>query len=98
YKVTHETDSLRALEIFRSRSGEFDLVITDYTMPNLTGMDLVEEVRRIRYDIPIILCTGFSEKITAEGAVDLGVELVMKPFGITQLAELVRQVLDVRQG
>ena len=93
YNVTPETDSLRALEIFRSRPGEFDLIITDYTMPNLTGIDLSKEIRRIQPDIPIILCTGFSEKVTEKGAIDLGVELAMKPFGMKQIAELVRKVL-----
>jgi CheY-like chemotaxis protein len=93
YDVTPETDSLRALEIFRSRPGEFDLIITDYTMPNLTGIDLSKEIRLIQPDIPIILCTGFSEKVTEKGAMDLGVELAMKPFGMKQIAELVRKVL-----
>ena len=66
YKVTPETNSLRALEIFRFGPGEFDLVITDYTMPKLTGIDLFKEIRQIRPDIPIILCTGFSEKATGD--------------------------------
>ncbi len=98
YDVTPETDSLRALEIFRSRSGEFDLIITDYTMPNLTGTDLSKEIRRIQPDMPIILCTGFSEKVTEKGAMDLGVELAMKPFGMKQIAELVRKVLPARDA
>jgi PAS domain S-box-containing protein len=93
YKVTPETDSLRALEIFRSTPGEFDLVITDFTMPKLTGKDLSKEIHRIRPDIPIILCTGFSEKLTVEMAGDLGVELMMKPLSMKQIAELVRKVL-----
>ena len=66
-----ETDSLRAIEVFSARPDKFDLIITDYTMPNLTGMDLLEEVRRIRPDIPIILCTGFSERITPDSAKEL---------------------------
>src|SRR5208337_3690842 len=93
YEVTHETDSRRALEIFRLRPGEFDLVITDYTMPELTGTDLSKEIRMVQPDIPIILCTGFSEKVTEQGALDLGVELVMKPLSMKQIAELVRKVL-----
>jgi PAS domain S-box-containing protein len=95
YKVTPETNSLLALEIFRSRSQAFDLVITDHTMPNLTGTDLVKEIRRIRPDVPIILCTGFSEEVTKETAAGLCIELLMKPFGIKQLAELIRKVLGV---
>ena len=66
YKVTCQTDSVSALEIFRSSPDEFDLVITDYTMPKLTGLDFAREVRRIRPDMPILLCTGFSEKITPD--------------------------------
>ncbi len=93
YDVTPETDSLRALEIFRSRPEEFDLVVTDYTMPKLTGTDLSSAIRQIRADIPIILCTGFSEKVTEEGAMDLGMELVMKPFSMKQIAESVRKAL-----
>jgi PAS domain S-box-containing protein len=98
YDVTPVTDSLRALEIFRSRPGEFDLIITDYTMPNLTGIDLSKEIRRIEPDIPIILCTGFSEKVTEKGAMELGVELAMKPFSMKQIAELVRKVLPARDA
>ena len=98
YKVTPETNSLRALEIFRSRPGEFDLVVTDYTMPKLTGTELCKEIRRIRSDIPIILCTGFSEKATATVAGDLGVEFVMKPFSMKQIAELVRKVLGAQES
>jgi PAS domain S-box-containing protein len=96
YDVTSATNSLRALEIFRSRPGEFDLIITDYTMPNLTGIDLSKEIRLIQPDIPIILCTGFSEKVTEKSAMDLGVELAMKPFGMKQIAELVRKVLPAQ--
>jgi CheY-like chemotaxis protein len=98
YEVTPETDSLRALEIFRSMPGEFDLIITDYTMPNMTGADLSREIRQIQPDIPIILCTGFSEKVNEESAVDLGVGLVMKPFSMKQIAELVRKVLRARES
>ena len=94
YKVTPETSSVQALEIFRSRPAEFDLIITDYTMPGLTGIDLSNAARRVQTDIPIILATGFSEKVTEETAVDLGLELIGKPFGMKQIAELVRKVLD----
>jgi two-component system cell cycle sensor histidine kinase/response regulator CckA len=93
YWVTPETNSLRALEIFRSRPGDFGLIITDYTMPKLSGADLSKEIRQIRPDIPIILCTGFSEKVTPTVAMDLGMEFVMKPFSMKQIAELVRKVL-----
>jgi PAS domain S-box-containing protein len=98
YTVIPETNSLRALEIFRARPGEIDLIITDYTMPKLTGTDLSKEIRQIRPEIPIILCTGFSEKVTESVAIDLGVELVMKPYPVKQIAELVRKVLRVQES
>jgi PAS domain S-box-containing protein len=93
YKVTSETNSLRALEIFHSGPDEFDLIVTDHTMPKMSGIDLSKEIRQMRPDIPIILCTGFSEKVTMAIAVDLGVEFLMKPFSMKQIAELVRKVL-----
>jgi PAS domain S-box-containing protein len=98
YKLTAGTDSLRALEVFSARADEFDLIITDYTMPNMTGMDLAKEVRRIRPDIPILICTGFSEKITPESARELGIELLMKPYSIRQISRAVRKILDARKG
>jgi PAS domain S-box-containing protein len=98
YKVTPETDSLHALEVFRSRPGEFDLIITDYTMPTLTGTDLYREIRRIRSDMPIILCTGYSEKVMDEGALDPGVELLRKPFGMKQIAGLIRDIHNRRSA
>ncbi len=97
YMVTAETDSLRALRVFSARPYEFDLIITDYTMPNLTGMDLAREVRRLRPDIPILLCTGFSEKITPDSVKELGIELLMKPYGMRQISEAVRKILDARK-
>jgi len=98
YKVTSQTDSVKALEIFRSNPDEFDLVMTDYTMPNLTGMDLAMEVLRIRPDMPIMLCTGFSEKITTDSVKGLGMKLLMKPYGMRQISEAVRKILDAQKG
>jgi PAS domain S-box-containing protein len=98
YKVTSQTDSVKALEIFRSSPDEFDLVITDYTMPKLTGLDFAREVFRIRPDMPIMLCTGFSEKITPDSVKELGVGLLMKPYGMRQISEAIRKILDARKG
>ena len=98
YKVTGQTDSVTALEVFRVSPDEFDLIITDYTMPNLTGMDLAKEVRRIRPDIRIMLCTGFSEKITPDHMKELGVGLLMKPYGMREISEAIRKTLDARKG
>ena len=72
YEVAGETNSLHALEIFRSKPGEFDLIVTDYTMPGLNGTDLAKEIRRVRPDIPVILSTGFSEKLTDDCVTNLG--------------------------
>jgi CheY-like chemotaxis protein len=98
YRVTSQTDSVSALEVFRSNPHEFDLVITDYTMPKLTGFDLAREVLRIRPDIPVLLCTGFSEKITPEHVKELGMGLLMKPYGVKQISDEVRKILDAQKG
>ncbi|HBD07553.1 MAG TPA: hypothetical protein DCZ69_04775, partial [Syntrophobacteraceae bacterium] len=76
---------------------QFDLVITDMTMPQMTGIDLSSALMDFRPDIPIILCTGFSEKVTEENTKSLGIrELIMKPFAIDAVARTVRRVLDER--
>jgi PAS domain S-box-containing protein len=95
YQVTARTSSIEALKLFRSRFDEFDLVITDQTMPKMTGADLAEKIIRIRPDIPIILCTGSSELISKEKAERMGVQgFVMKPVVIREMARTVRKVLD----
>jgi len=95
YTVTTRTSSTEALELFKAQSGNFDLVITDLTMPNLTGDELAKQLIAIRPDIPIILCTGFSTRITENSAKEIGIRaLVMKPILMHQIAETIRQVLD----
>jgi|GEM_PF-2541258 len=95
YQVTRKTNSQEALELFRAAPGDFDLVVTDQTMPGLTGADLSGEILKIRPDIPIILCTGFSAQISPEKAKALGVRrLVMKPLVAREIAEIIRVVLD----
>ncbi len=97
YRVTAKTESPEALEVFRLAPETFDLVITDMTMPNLTGADLSREILRIRPDIPILLCTGYSEMISEEEAEKMGLRaFVMKPLVLRELAEMVRGVLDNR--
>jgi len=98
YKLTSQTDSVNALEIFRLAPDEFDLVITDYTMPELTGLDFAREIRLIRPDMPIMLCTGFSEKITPDSVKELRMELLMKPYGMSEISEAARKILDARKG
>jgi PAS domain S-box-containing protein len=97
YDVTTRTDSLEALEVFRSQPDAFDLVITDQRMPVMTGIELAEKLMHIRSDIPIILCTGFSEVVDGKVAKAMGIrEFMMKPFPARQLAETIRRVLGER--
>jgi signal transduction histidine kinase/CheY-like chemotaxis protein len=95
YTVEVQTSSLEALTVFRQDPERFDLVITDQTMPGLTGEALSRELLRIRPELPIILCTGFSHIMTAEKAKALGIQAyLMKPLAIRDLAPIVRHVLD----
>lgn len=101
YHVTMRTSSLGALETFQNQPGEFDLIVTDQTMPGMTGVDLARRMMQIRPDIPVILCTGYSAIITEEQAKSMGIrEFVFKPVAQKDLACLVRKVLDgsVRMG
>jgi two-component system cell cycle sensor histidine kinase/response regulator CckA len=94
YEVVTQTSSTEALALFRADPEAFDLVITDQTMPSMTGEALTHEIRRLRSDIPIILCTGFSHTMTGEKARALGIgAYLMKPLAIRDLALAVRQVL-----
>jgi len=78
---------------------KFDLVITDMTMPNMSGDKLASELVKIRSDIPILLCTGFSEKIPEEKAKSIGIKgFLMKPIVRKDLSKKIREVLDNRQG
>ena len=95
YDVVGRTSSVEALELFRRQPDGFDLVITDQTMPHMTGADFAEALLRIRPDLPIILCTGFSEVITEEEAKAIGIrEFVMKPMAAGEIAQIIRRVLD----
>ena len=95
YTVTIRTSSLEALELFKQKPTEFDLVITDMTMPNMTGESLAAEMMKIRPNLPIIICTGYSNKMSEERAAEIGISAFsMKPFTITDIAQTVRKVLD----
>jgi len=97
YYVSGETRSLEALDLFRTQPQQFDLVITDEVMPVMTGSNLAQELLKIRLYLPIILCTGYSEAISADKVRKIGIrELMMKPFGIREIAQTMRKVLDVR--
>jgi CheY-like chemotaxis protein len=95
YQVVIETDPARALALFKKEKDAFDLVITDKTMPNMTGFDLVCGIKSIRADIPIILCSGFQDKEDAERLAAFGIDhFITKPISSDALAETLREVLD----
>ncbi|MBN1103634.1 MAG: PAS domain S-box protein [Deltaproteobacteria bacterium] len=95
YEVFSTTSSVEALRLFREQPDRFDLVITDLTMPHMTGDRLARRMLRIRPDIPIILCTGYSEILTEDKAREMGIqEFVMKPLIRNDLALNIRKVLD----
>jgi PAS domain S-box-containing protein len=97
YEVTTCGTAIVALELFRSDPSAFDLVVTDMTMPIMTGDRMAVEMMSIRPDIPVIICTGFNELLTKERAQALGIRaLLMKPFLKNEAAQLVREVLDQR--
>jgi len=95
YHVTVRTNSLDAMELFRSEPDAFDLVITDFTMRHKTGVDLAKEMLKILPDIPIVLCTGYSEMISEDTAKEMGIRaFVMKPLGRQNIARVIRKVLN----
>jgi two-component system cell cycle sensor histidine kinase/response regulator CckA len=99
YTVTACRSSFEALELFRAKPHDFDLVLTDMTMPRMTGDKLAAELVKIRPDIAVILCTGYNKKITDEGIAEAGIKAVsMKPLVMSKLATIVRNVLDDTAG
>ena len=95
YKVVSTTNCLEALSVYREDPHRFDLVITDLTMPQMTGLDLAEKILSIRPDIPIVLCTGYNETFTLEDIKRRGLkDLIVKPIALKSLALRVRRVLD----
>ena len=95
YRVTTALNASQALKIFEKYQDSLDLVITDQTMPGLTGIELAKRMLSVRKDLPIILCTGYSEAVSPEKAKSVGIsEFVMKPVAKREVAETVRRVLD----
>ncbi len=94
YTVTTATNSLEALELFQAQPDSFDLVLTDQTMPWLTGTELAAKINGLRPELPVIICSGYSSGFDGEVAKSPGVRAyAMKPFGKEELGRLVRQVL-----
>jgi CheY-like chemotaxis protein len=97
YTVTSQTNPMTALDLFRHRPDDYDIVITDMTMPKMNGHQLAVEILHLRPDIPVILCTGFSKLVTDETALQLGVKaFAYKPIVKKELARTVRDALDGR--
>ncbi len=95
YVVATKTSCLEALELFRVHPDYFDLVITDYTMPHMNGVDLAREMRRIQPNIRIILCSGWRQRLGHERTQEAGVRaFLMKPLELRSAAEIIRCVLD----
>lgn len=96
YRVTATTSSLAALEMVREAPHAFNLVITDQTMPGLTGIELARQLIKIRADLPIILCTGYSSIIATEDAKLCGIsEVCMKPLSMIELSQIVRKCFNM---
>ncbi len=95
YKVTMRVSSLEAFEAFRNLHDQIDLVITDLTMPHLTGLELLAKVRQINNEIPVIITTGFSEQLDSDKSSAIGVDgYLTKPVLMEDLGHSVRSVLD----
>ena len=97
YRVVAETDPVKAVERFRNEGESFDLVITDKTMPHMTGFDVAREISQINPHISIILSSGFQEKGDTEKFTALGIKkMISKPIRISTLSQIIREILDER--
>jgi two-component system, cell cycle sensor histidine kinase and response regulator CckA len=95
YHVTPFQDPLKALQAFRERPADFDLVITDLTMPKMKGTRLAQHMLHLKPEIPIILCTGYGDEVTHEQIEEIGIrELLLKPILRQHLAFAIRNALE----
>ena len=95
YSVQTCSNGQEALRLFREAPGSYDLVVTDMAMPGMSGKELSRELLALRPEIPIILCTGYSEVINGESARENGIrEFLQKPVSMTQLSACIRNILD----
>jgi DNA-binding NtrC family response regulator len=95
YNVVARTSSIEALELFKVKPHAFDMLITDLTMLNMTGEKLVQELIKIRAEIPTILCTGHSQQLTEKKAQKIGIKAVLlKPIVMGDLAATIRKIFD----
>jgi len=97
YQVTFTTSSVHALEIFKKKHADFDLIITDQTMPELSGTEMIKKIFQIRPDIPVVLCTGYSEQVNKESALEMGCALYMnKPIKLHTLLHALHDILQIK--
>jgi len=95
YEVVATDSSVEALALFKDGPEDFDLVLTDMTMPGMTGLELSKQLIEIRADIPIVLCTGFNAEMTTETIKDIGIqEMIMKPMLVSELAKVVGKAMN----
>ena len=98
YDVVTRTSSIDALETFQEKPDEFDLIITDQIMPNMTGTQLAENILAVRPDIPVILCSGFPENVSSEELKQIGIkEFITKPVSRQQISEIVHKLLEKKE-
>ena len=95
YHVGAFNDSREALAVFQENPDDFDLVATDYTMPKMTGTQLAGEIKRIRPQIPIVLITGFSDRVNPKNLKEFHVDgYLLKPWDDDELSAIIRRLLD----
>lgn len=97
YLATVMSNSEDALELFREKPDVFVLLITDQTMPGMTGMDLIKAIREVRPDIPVILNTGFSNDIDAETASEMNISYLTKPVEAMTLLQVVGELVGIME-
>jgi CheY-like chemotaxis protein len=95
YEVTAESSSVKALDKFKSNPGQFDLIITDHSMPEKSGIEIVAEILKIKPDMRIIVCSGYNSKVTTENYKEKGIDVfVNKPYDKKILSEAIREALN----
>jgi len=94
YEATMETDSTEALTLFSQAPDRFSMVITDQTMPKMTGAELIEKLREIRPELPAIMCSGFSDKIDFKAASELNIFYINKPVDVEKLLLKIPELLS----
>jgi DNA-binding NtrC family response regulator len=96
YKCTCFSSSIDALEAFKQSPNDFDLIISDQTMPKLTGLEMITMMRKIRMNIPAIIATGFSTSINEPIAKENNIQLLKKPLTKDLLVETVNNILEIK--